>query len=323
MALYLGRESFVGFGEESTWGTAVSRTRWARVLPGGLGIRRDRPKIPVPDLGTSGATYVPRQFFVERDRVSGTLRGNASYDEQHVAILLKHALGQVATSGVGPYTHTLSPELALPAGLTIEKGVGPAAGSDNYSEVFEGCKVNRLTLDVAFGGLMTWEADIVGETSGGATTRGTPTLGAAAPVYVAHHHGATLLWNSVAYSVKSARYVIDNKLAERDKVGSLNTLEPQRSGPPEIVGEFTIERVSNALQAGYLAETQSDAVIVFTDPVNSYTMTWTITNALITEYDTGPDGWGPVEDRVKFTGFRDASKEGGTVVIVNANSTAV
>ena len=49
---FLGRGASLGFGIESTWGTAVARTNWMRVVS--TGIDRTIDKVPRPHLGTLG-----------------------------------------------------------------------------------------------------------------------------------------------------------------------------------------------------------------------------------------------------------------------------
>ena len=316
MAVYLGAGAAVGFGAESTWGTAVARTRWERSVS--TGIRRVRSREVVADLaGPGGGSANYLHTFTSRDRVRGTIGFNGHMNSYGLTMLLKYAMGSVTDGGAGPYTHTYTLALSLPTGLTIEQI------SANYGEVFEGCKVNRLTLTHEVGRPMMVEADIIGETSGGATSAGTASF-VSTYDYVQGHHGGSFTWNSVAYTIRRMQITIDNKLIERDAIGTLNSLEPKRGEKTDILCSLDIERDSDALQTAYLADTASTtATMTFTSGSNS--IAYTLHNSQIFDYDppASISGIGPLVQRLTLRGLSDGTNGGLGVVVTNANSTAV
>ena len=63
------------------------------------------------------------------------------------ALLWQAAMGEVATSGAGPYTHVCTPNTAFPS-FSIQKGV---PGDSTLAYTYVGCKVNQWTLDFQTG----------------------------------------------------------------------------------------------------------------------------------------------------------------------------
>lgn len=59
---------------------------------------------------------------------------------------LKHALGQVATTGLGPYVHTITIG-ERPAGFTLETDFGANAPTGGRYEKFNGCKIASMTVE--------------------------------------------------------------------------------------------------------------------------------------------------------------------------------
>jgi hypothetical protein len=317
MGLYVGAGAAIGFGTESTWGTAVARARWERAT--GTGLRRVRTREVVQDLsGTGGGSANYMHMFTSRDRVRGTLAFNGHYHSYGLTTLLKHAMGSCTDGGAGPYTHTYTLTATMQTGLTIEMIMG-----SNYSEVFEGCKVNRLTLTHEIGRPMGVEADIIGQTSGGAASAGTATYNSTY-TYVLPEQGGSFTWNSVAYVVRRCVVSIDNKLVERDQIGSLNSLEPKRGEKPDVLITLDIERDSDALQTAFLADTESaSATITFTS--GSYSIAYTGHNSQIVDYDPPASigGIGPLVQRLTLRCLSNGTNEGLGIVVTNANSATI
>lgn len=86
--------------------------------------------------------------------------------QAYIGRLLKAALGTVATSGVGPYTHLFTIGSALPS-LMIEQGFADLGHYFKYN----GCKVGKLTFNVTPSGFQKISFDFNGakETVSGAS----------------------------------------------------------------------------------------------------------------------------------------------------------
>ena len=83
--------------------------------------------------------------------------------------------------------------------------------------------------------------------------------------------------------------------------------------------EVTLDILENSLHSAFIAGTQADASISFTSGTNS--ITFTVTNALITSYSDPVNGFGRVEQTMTFTGLADNSNVGGKIVLVNDDAT--
>lgn len=313
MANYLGRGAYLGVAEEVTWGTAVARARWTRVSS--VGLKRTVTKQVVPHLhGPSAGNAGQQHFTLTTDRVAGSVSFPVSVDDYVFSTFLKHAFGAVSTSGTGPYTHAITPAESLPVGLTLEEGRGT-----QHAQVIEGCQITRLTIaGQVGGGPITCTADFIGETTGGATTVGSPTF--TTPVWLEPRHTGQLTWNSVAYDFKSFEVIIDNHLEEVEKIQSANAAGIERGQPTEFLVRITRVRTSNALQDAYEARTQAGGSFAITNGTKS--ITFTLYNAIIDEY-SGPDAvsnFGQLEESITFRCFADSTDEAIEVSLVNANS---
>jgi hypothetical protein len=74
-----------------------------------------------------------------------------------ITTLLRHLMGTVATSGSGPFTHVFTPAAALPAGMTMEKGL---LDLGIYYR-FLGCKVNSMNFTLTQEGAQRCSANIL------------------------------------------------------------------------------------------------------------------------------------------------------------------
>ena len=313
---YLGRGAAIGFGEEVTWGTAVSRTNWLRVT--NLSIVREIEYLPRNHLGHRGATSANRRAerYKSTDNVSGTFEFEAAYDDSTL-LLLKHALGAVSTTGSGPYAHAFTLAEALPAGLTIEAIYG-----NGSAEVFEGCMITQLTLSVEAGGIMTGSCEIIGQTSGGLVSAGTPTYSSkGAPIL--HHQGGNLTFDSLDDRVSSLEIVVNNNLTRRLLIGSAQTQQPVRGDFQEITITAVREYDTDDLHADFLAQTNADAAITFTGTGNNV-CAFTFHNCELTSnpHAGGVTGPGIIEQTLEFVALSDGTNEGLAITVDNDNASA-
>ena len=113
MAQGFGFNHWIGIGEESTWGTAVSRTKWFEVMDDSLELKQTlMPKSSL--LLVSQARRLQSHQSVE-----GSLKFQFGFEGYEK--ILKHAMGTLAAViGAGPYTHAYTLSGTLQNGLTIE-----------------------------------------------------------------------------------------------------------------------------------------------------------------------------------------------------------
>ena len=310
----LGRGSYVGFGVEGTWGTAVARTHWFRLVSSN--VRRVVEKIKRPVLAEATGSRNRAKHAVGSDKVTGTIEILVGYEG--FGPLWKNILqGTPSTSGPsgGLYTHTYPLATGLQIGLTMEliRGTGSA-------EVFEGVLISKATISIDAGGFMTVSLDIIGETSGGPTSAGSPTL-TTNEIEVLHHHAGTLGWNSGTYYPKKLTLTLDNKLADRMLLGSKLTAKPAPSDFLEVTAAVDLEWSADDFDSGWTADTESDLAITFTG-TGSRTITFTLHNAYIDDSDHPLTAPGIVMQSAKFVGQSDGTDEGFSVVVANTQSSA-
>tara|TARA_Y100000401_G_scaffold116630_1_gene122894 strand:- start:2190 stop:3143 length:954 start_codon:yes stop_codon:yes gene_type:complete len=315
MAVYLGRNSQIVVGEESTWGTAASLTNARPVSSGTLA--RQVSIVPRPDLLSDSGSAMRRGHYQSEESMTGSFEIAATYE--NVGMFLKHAMGTLATTGSGdPYTHTYTLAADLPTGLTMEF----IRGTSGKSEKFEGCKLNNMTMSVSAGECMMMSFDVMGQTGQARATASSPSLGSAENL-VHHHHAGQFTFNSVAYDLRSMTITVNNSLTNRQLLGSVLTHEPVRSDFMSVECSFELE-AADTLYAAMVANTQSDATITFTHPtVSNRSMAITLQNMYLTAADDGISDAGIVS--ISCTGVceSDGTDEGFKVVIQNGDSTGI
>lgn len=313
-----GRQAALGFGAETTWGTAVARTHWVRSMSSGLMLRD--AKRPRPSLydGTAG---VSRKHNVAEQEAGGPIQWIFGFEGQ--GLLVAHALwGTPSTTGPvsGIYTHTYALGAAPPTGgLTIEEARGTDP-STNVSRVYEGGRLNSLEWAIQASGLVECSADVIAETHSGEATTGTITF-TSNEVEALHHNLSTVSWNSATYAdLTSARVKLDNGLARRYRLGARTTKEPSLS-ERKVSIEIELDYADATLLTGHTADTQSDLVLSCTG-TGSRSIQWTLHNAFVDSLEDPVQNKGVLTQRVRFSGEADATDQGLTVVIANTQSTA-
>lgn len=314
--LYLGRNSYMGVGEESTWGTAVSRTHWFRLVSSS--VKRVVEKRPRGVLAEVSGSANRRGHYIASDNVEGSVEILAGYEG--MGLLLKHILhGTPSTTGPSGaiYTHVYALGAQEFNGLTVEiiKGTG-------YAEVFEGCVVTKAAIKIEAAGLMRVTLDLIGQTSGGETAAGTPTL-TTNELDVIHHQGGSLTFNSVSYTPRSVTWTVDNKYARRQLLGSKLTQRPARSDFLDVFADIELEYDSDttALFAALTADTQSDLALSFAG-TGGRTFGLTVHNAYLETLDMPLNGVGVLPMSLRLRGESDGSDQGFRVSIQNEQATA-
>lgn len=308
----------IGIAEEVTWGTPVARTNWKEMVS--IGLQRKVTRKPVPELGRFGAASTNHRFsYDESDFVGGPLSFNAAYDDSTI-LLLKHMLGANATTGAGPFTHTLTLASPVPIGLTLEMIKGTSNGTvTNVAEVFEGCKFAGCSLTATAGGLLVVESEVIGQTSGGETTPGSPTYTSNGERVRAHQSGTTVSFNSGTFACNSVKYTVSRPLERNQELGSKFTSEPVEQGLLEVMVEIRTKWQSSQWMVDFLSGAQSNLVQVFTGTA-SKTLTATAHNCVIDDVDQQTNDAGAVEQVIKLRAYKDATNQGLSLAFVNANA---
>jgi hypothetical protein len=234
-----------------------------------------------------------------------------------MGVLLKHALGALATTGAGPtYTHTYTHALSLPTSLTAEV----IRGTSTNAEEFYGLRISKLTLEIQANGIMTWEAEFIGMGAGTRAAGGTASL--TTPYRVVGHHLATagFVFNSVSYKAKKIKIVVDNKLTEVNELGNVYSGQAQRGDHADITIEVELYATVETLYTAHLAGTVATWSAVFTEPTTSETITITAGNSTCTACADPLTGPGLISTSATFKGHSSTAL---TIEIVNSQSSGI
>ena len=308
-----GKGSWFGIGEESTLGTAVSRTHWFRLISES-GFKRTLTKTRRSHLSDTGRNR--RSHRTTEILVGGTVEIELGLEG--AGLLLKHALGAVNTDADTPssglHTHTYTLTASLPSvGLTCEL----IRGSGGQGETLAGCRINKITLKIEAGGLMTASLELIGMAGAARTSASTPAITSNA-VVVGHELAGTLAWNSATYTPRSIEWTLDHKLGRRNLLGSLYTADPSPSDYLEAMAAVELEHEADALYAAYLADTASDLAITFTSGTRSLRIE--LHNAYLDQDDAPMGSPGTITESLRFMSESDGTDEG--IEIINVNSQA-
>lgn len=311
---YTSFGTVLGVGQESTWGTAVARTVWFPVVRSGL--QRKPRWAPRNTISESTGSRNRRSKFLAEDMAGGPVTLEMTYEG--FGYWLKHLLGQVTTTGVGPYVHTFSLARALPTGLTLEE----VRGDSGNAEVYSGCKVGKGTITVEAGKVVTFAADIIARTSGGRTTAGTPTHTTSRDLPIVFSEAGSITWNALTLGAAKLEFVIDNKVATRLQIGDTKTKEPTPSDAMDVLVSVDLEYTEETMWTAFLAGTTSDLTVTFTDS-GSRSLAVTANAAYLESLSDPIEGNGVIKRTATFRCTADSGSEGFVVALTNNQADAV
>lgn len=323
----IGAGGYLGFAEEVTYGTAVAAsTAWLGrgLMRSTLGQRRVRQVVGALGTFSSSPTHHNAHRSIETEiNVDGQIEWVPHYASYGTIMLLKHALGAVATTGAGPYAHEITMDRDGVVGLTIQQNRGQH-GSLNTVEVFEGCRVDSLEIVAAAHQPLICRASIIGETSGGLTTiTGSPSFTSESEE-IQTDHGGTLAWNSDTHRFVSWTLRVENALRRRPYVGSKLTDCPNPDGLARITFEGEIEWVAPDIYEDFRAQTQADGTLTFTGSGNNQ-MQIELHNLIFDRCDFPVDGPGIRTFSVAGMAFAGttAAETGVEITMTNDNTGAI
>ena len=308
-----GFGSFLGIAIEAAYGVPEVRTNWLKVA--NLGIKRTIDKRRIPHLGCAGSVSTNRRaHFIASDKSGGGVEFPMAYNDSTV-LMLAHALGAVNTSGGPVFTHDIT--AAVPGvleSLTLEQGYGT-----QDSEEFRGCILTGFELKVSASNIaMLSVPGIIGLTSDGLEAQSTPVFPVAS--YIKHDHAGQFAFNGGLWDVTDIAIKVDRKYSDRQLLGSVLTQEPTPNDFMDITFKITVEYGQTpGLNAAWLADTTSDATLVFTGPGNN-SMALTMQGAHIVDIGRPIAGPGIITQTVDFVCESDGVDEGLLIRMINDNA---
>ena len=320
-SIFLGYGSYLGIGVESAWGTAVAMSKYLPIVS--ASVEEAVTQVARPFLA-HGVGRVPAGYFTSEHNATVTTEVEIGYDA--VLMLLRAALwGTPATTGSGPYTHTIKLASEAPSfTLRLYRGSATGALTARYDQI-AGCICDTATLVFQAGQTPRLRQTWIGK----AVTRSNQFAESVTiPTPVLYHQAGTISWNSGTYDGNALELSINHGLARRRVLGSLTTAQPHPSALCEVRAKITRDHVDEdfitAVTSGLTTSTESDLAITFTGASpRSFAITLHSARAvgpIQTQISEG--GFGSIPETVEFA---PRNVPGGTdyglqLVVVNGNA---
>ena len=317
MANGIGAGTYIGIGEETTEGTAVTPTLFLPVRSGDW--KRDIAKEVLEPLGLPGdAIPASRGTFVTADNAGGSFAITGYYNSVLLLTLLKHAFGNVTTAGAGPYTYTYDMTRTQPTkpSLTIEGVIGRGGPSSN-AEQYAGSRISKIDFTVSNAAPVVVNVEFMAQATAGRVSPTSPTFaGSLQPA--THNHATDFTFNSVqSTDITSLKLSIDLKHERAPQLGSLTSGAMIQAGLVEVTIEVTQRFYSNANYAAYIAKTEAAGALTITNGTQS--MAFSFGALEVMSNSTPPGGAGVIEQTTTYKAHGTTSIPGGVgLVITNA-----
>lgn len=311
-----GIDAQIGYGQESTVGTAVTPTRFLPLLTESLGqeITRIESEADIPG----------RQVLTSEQWNGGPkmIKGDVQHElpVAGAGVLLYNTLGaKGSTSGAGPYTTVLTPGDVFGKALTVQVGRPDIAG-DVQKFVYAGCKITEMEIAAELDKPVTMGMSLIGmtEATTGTVTSASYGTGHAKP-YKAITHGALTIGGS-AQPISSFKIKVTRPFDERRFHGQATTSEPIQSDRLSITGEITCEFEGLTLYNRFVNGTEAAFVYTLTQGTNVLTFDGNVRFDGTTPAKAGR-GIISVTVPVVFVSDSTADSDALSVTVVNSDST--
>lgn len=292
MTVSKGVGSWLGFAEESTYGTAVSPpTKFVEVES--HSIKQAISAQGAPTMRRRSVAY----YSPSKKAVSGGFDVLGDYSGG-LNRFLKHAMGDEDTTGPTDtcYTHVFTLTDDLPTGMTIE--VKPDGGQLGKNLQFPGCKINKMSISVEQEKHMELSFDVVGSGDMNLVNAATPTF----PTFKSiqwSHLVATL--NSTAVKVQKLKIDVDNAVSAEYCLGQQQAQAAEPKSQRKVSGTITLILDGLTQLNLFLNQTEVNAVFTFTSTVLAGTTTYY--------------SWAIRIPRMVFSGDSPTAKDDGIITL--------
>lgn len=301
MSQAFGFDSYIGIGEEGTWGQAAARTIFAENDEDGIKAIRERADA-TKFRGRFKQCVVPG-----KSGAAGTIGLELCYEGHEV--FLKHLLGADAvTSDVdipnGVKQHILKLSEKPRVGLTLEMMRGFAA----EAVIYTGVRINSGTI--------TMEQDAVAHLSLDCIAKQEDNTGSAtAPSFPSHN---PILWTDVKLEWKTVEKEVQrfettiaiNLDPDRRKLGDREIMAQEPADRGEVTGQFEMYFESRSEYDDFLAETEGVLKVTaegaaMAPSASKYTMILEFKRAILTGETPAPDGPGGFSIVLPFEAYAE------------------
>ncbi|MCP2168133.1 phage tail tube protein [Goodfellowiella coeruleoviolacea] len=285
MAIPSGLSAQLGVGEETTYGTAVTPSRFYE-------FRQESVSLSIERLASTalraGARVLRSDRWAPGQRsVSGDI--TMEVGTEGYGLWLKHALGSVtstqpdATNAPTVWRHVFTPG-DLPPGLTVQIG-RPDTGGVVRPFTYSGCRVSSWTLECSVGEFLTLQVSLLGRDETTATALATA-------AYPAGSVPLTFVTGSLSLGgtetcVRSVSIAGSNALAEdRYCIGGGGLRDvPVEQGLREITGTLEGEFKDLTAYNRFTNGEEAELVLTFQGPVISGTLRHELVLTANTRFD--------------------------------------
>lgn len=258
----MGVNSQLGIANETVFGTPVTPTRFYE-------FNSESVELEIDTVFSEGI----RPGFLNLARSGGYMRhrkgaaGDVELDvmQRGFGIWLRHMLGQVVTTGAGPYTHTGSIASLNGGYFTLQ------VGRDDQPFTYEGCKVTDWELSCAIGEFLKLTLTIDAEAENNSTPLAVPSYPTGLRPFSFLDASATV--GGVATNITEFKLSAKNNLAvERYFMRNSGLKGEPLNQNREITGELTLEFDDLTTYNRFLNATESAVILTFTSGPDSFTI---------------------------------------------------
>jgi hypothetical protein len=236
---------------------------------------------------------------------------------RNIQSLFLATLGGNATTGAGPYLHTVTPGELTGDMLSLQIG-RPDNGGTVRAFSYEGVKVQSLKLAQTQGEFATMDLEVIAED----VATGTALATASYPASLARYHSNDLAVTVAGSAVCARNFEIEfaNSFDDtRRCVGATVIKEPLRNDHLVVTGSMELEWTTLDMYNRDVAMTEAALVATWTNGTNIVAITL---NAEFTPVSTPVAGRGVVYQTVNFKAVGASTDAGAcTVAITNADTT--
>jgi hypothetical protein len=228
----MGVTRYLGFAEETTFGTAVAAVE--TIDPGSAELDPSGDQALIYEgVSRLDRIVAPAQYLSE-----GSIE--TPFDLESFPWFLKWAPGGYSVTGTGPYIHSFFPQ-----DFALMKSFTARVGKDVFEHVFSGCVVSSLELELD-DSFLTASIDVAGGKDSKATLQATPTF-TQGEIYAPHQVTAEINGVDESAFIESFSIKIDTG-ADNESGVTIGSRFPRRAfrGAFEIEMELNLSFFSTA-----------------------------------------------------------------------------
>jgi len=325
MGVGLGLVGFLGYGQESVYGTPIARTNFLEINEESIGV--EEPQI---ESGALAAVGIRNTKSVQG---GVSVAGDFGFDAQYAGWerLLKHLMGSISssrpdvTSYPTVWDHTFDIANSLPTGLTLEvyRATEDFVTEPSKSFIYDGCLISAGSFSCGVDDLLKCRFTVIGHNE----ARGSKSTPSYNTSKLAVYHQGIIKWNANDVEVSNFTIDIANTLEGRPKLGSRYTRQPKRSGKLTVSGTFQAEFTSWAEYDDFRAATERVFNAQFIGDVIGGTyynqITFNLPVAKIVSHKVVLNSPGRLIMEVNFKAYRTDSANELTVVMRNITTASL